>query len=166
MVIKESKKLQIDFLYLDLSTCERCQATDKVLDEALDELREELKDFKELTVNKIKITSDEEAKKYDFKRSPTIKINGVDIEEILAGKLKIKDSYCESCAGVCGDACREVSGGGTRCRVVEYIGKTYEVVPKEMIKDAIRKVLGIKAKEKSKEGKAESSCCCGSEKVR
>lgn len=146
-VLKVDKKLKIDFLYLDLSVCERCSATDNVLDEALDELREELKDVKELTVNKIKITNDEEAEKYDFVRSPTIRVNDVDIEEILTGELEIKENYCESCAGACGEACSDVSGGGTKCRIVEYKGKTYEAVPKEMIKDAIRKVLEIKSKQ-------------------
>lgn len=141
-MVKENKKLEIDFLYLDLSTCDRCRATDKVLDDALDQLREEVRDVKEVTINKIKITSDEEAKKYDFVRSPTIKINGIDIEEILSGNLKIKDNYCESCVSGCGESCSEATGGGTQCRVVEYKGKIYEAVPKEMIKDAIRKILG------------------------
>jgi len=140
-MIKENKKIKIDFLYLDLSTCTRCQITDKVLDKALEELSEEVRDKIEITINKIKIKSDEEAKKYDFKRSPTIKINHADIEEILTGKLKIKDNYCESCEGACGESCSEVSGGGTQCRVVEYKGKTYEAVPKDMIKDAIKKTI-------------------------
>ncbi len=138
------KKLKIDFLYLDLSTCDRCRATDKVLDDALVELREEMRGVKETTINKIKITSDEEAKRYDFVRSPTIRINSVDIEEILSGKLEIKNNYCESCASGCGECCSEATGGGTQCRIVEYKGKTYESVPKEMIKDAIKKTLGIK----------------------
>ncbi|MEE9406287.1 MAG: DUF2703 domain-containing protein [Candidatus Aenigmarchaeota archaeon] len=142
----KNKKLEIDFLYLDLTTCERCKASDKVLDEALDELRAELRTVKELRVNKIRITSDKEAKRYDFVRSPTIRVNGVDIEEILTGNLEIKDNYCESCEGVCGKSCQETSGCGTRCRIVEYKGKTYEAVPKEMIKDAIRKALGIRKK--------------------
>lgn len=137
----KNKKLKIDFLYLDLSVCKRCQATDKVLDKALDELREKIRDVKELTVNKIKIKSDKEAKKYNFIRSPTIKINGVDIEEILTGKLEIKDNYCESCVGGCGKSCLRVTSGGTQCRVVEYKGKTYGAVPKEMIKEAIKKTL-------------------------
>jgi len=134
---KENKRLKIDFLYLDLSTCERCQTTDKVLDDALDELKEELRDVKELTVNKIKITNDKEAKKYNFVRSPTIKINGIDIEEILTGKLEIKDNFCESCSKI---TCCETD---SKCRIFEYKGKKYEAVPKEMIKDAIRKVVGI-----------------------
>jgi len=82
-------------------------------------------------------------KKYDFVRSPTIRINGVDIEEILAGKLEIKDSYCEPCASGCGESCPESTGGGTQCRIVEYKGKVYEAVPKEMIKEAIRKQLAF-----------------------
>ena len=139
---KEIKKLKIDFLYLDLSTCERCGATDKVLDDALDELKPELRGV-EVIVKKTKIKNDEEAKKYDFVRSPTIRINGADIEKILSGKLEVKDNYCESCASICGDSCSESTGGGTQCRTVEYKGKIYEAVPKEMIKDAIRKEIGF-----------------------
>lgn len=135
--MEENKKLEIDFLYLDLSACERCQATDKVLDDALDELKEEIdrKNITAISVNKIKITSDEEAKKYNFVRSPTIKINGVDIEEILSGKLEIKDNYCGSCSEVCGKE--------TDCRVFEYWGKTYNSPPTEMIKEAIAKILKL-----------------------
>lgn len=137
---KKIKKLKIDFLYLDLSICERCGATDKVLNDALSELKPELKAAK-VIINKIKIKNDEQARKYDFVRSPTIRINGVDIEKILTGKLNIKNNYCESCVSICGDSCSESTGGGTQCRVVEYKGKTYEAVPKEMIKDAIRKEI-------------------------
>ncbi len=164
------KKLVINFLYLDLSVCERCQATDKVLDEALDDLRQEIKSVKELTINKIKITSDEEAQNYNFIRSPTIRLNGVDIEEILTGKLEIKDNYCDSCVKGCADSCSAVTGGGTQCRIVEYEGKTYEAVPKEMIKDAITKVGGMKMKKESAQLIVESSsikscdtskCDCG-----
>ncbi len=158
-MVKEIKKLKIDFLYLDLSTCDRCRVTDEVLDDALGELREEIRDVKEITINKIKITSDEEAKRCDFVRSPTIRINGVDIEKILSGRLEIKDNYCKSCASVCDETCSESTGGGTQCRTVEYKGKTYEAVPKEMIKDAIKKVLGIKIKKEPKRNRVESSCC-------
>lgn len=136
----KDKKIKIDFLYLDLSTCDRCQTTDKELVEALIELEDEIKDLV-ITVNKQKIVSDEEAKKYDFVRSPTIRINGMDIEKVLTGKLEIKDNYCKSCKNGCGGSCLEVTGGGTRCRIVEYKGKSREAVPKEMIKDAIKKVL-------------------------
>ena len=149
-MVKETSKLVIDFLYLDLSLCERCQATDVVLDEVLDELREELKDVKQITVNKIKILSNKEAKKYDFKSSPTIRINGKDIEEIITGKLEIKENYCSSCSDVC---C-----GDTNCRTFEYNGTISNSIPKEMIKEAIMIVLGINSE--PKEDGADSSPCC------
>jgi len=141
-MVKQNKKLEIDLLYLDLSICGRCQTTDKVLDEALDELREELKILKQLTVNKIRIANDREAKEYDFVRSPTIRINGVDIENVLRGsKSEITDNYCKDCSEVCDDSCSDITGGGTNCRTFEYKGKTYNSPPKEMIKEAIFKSL-------------------------
>lgn len=33
--VEEGKKIMIDFLYLDLDICTRCQGTDEVLDEAI-----------------------------------------------------------------------------------------------------------------------------------
>lgn len=159
----ETSKLIIDFLYLDLSLCERCQATDIVLDEALIELRDELKDVKQISVNKIKILSDKEAKKYDLISSPTLRINGKDIEEIITGKLEIKENYCSSCSEVC---C-----GDTNCRTYEYNGTISDFIPKEMIKEAIMLVLGIKTEPKEDETgdspccppSNQTSSCCGSD---
>lgn len=141
--MKENQKLKIDFLYLDLSVCNRCKETDTVLEEALDELKDEVKGIKNLKINKIKIHSNEEAKKYHFLRSPTVRINDVDIEEILTGKLVIVDNCCDSCSGVTGDSCSEVTGGGIecRCRTFEYKGRRFNSPPKEMIKEAIRKII-------------------------
>jgi glutaredoxin len=138
---KQERKLVIDFLYLDLSSCSRCQATDRVLDRALDDMRGELKDVKELTVNKVRITSDREAEQLKVTRSPTIRINGMDAEEILAGKAEVTDSCCPACAKVCGNSMPKTTGGGDKCRTFSYRGKTYSSPPKEMIKEAIRKLL-------------------------
>jgi hypothetical protein len=135
------KRLVIDFLYLDLSLCGRCQATDRILDRALDEMREELKGVKELTVNKIRITSDIEAEKLNVIRSPTIRINGIDIEEILGGKTEVTESCCPDCSRVCCDSLPGTTGGGDKCRTFGYKGKTYNSPPKEMIKETIRKSL-------------------------
>lgn len=151
-MVNEMNKLVIDYLYLDLSLCKRCQATDIVLDEALSELREELKDVRQITVNKIKILSDKEAEKYEFKSSPTIRINGKDIEEIITGKLEIKENYCSSCSEVC---C-----GEPNCRTFEYNGTISDSIPKEMIKEAIMIVLEINSNEEPKEGGAGGSPCC------
>lgn len=138
---KENRNLVIDFLYLDLSSCSRCQATDRVLDRALDEMRGELKGVKELTVNKVRITSDREAEERNVVRSPTIRINGIDAEEILAGKAEVTESCCPACSQVCGDSMPKTTGGGDKCRTFRYKGKTYNSPPKEMIKEAVRKCL-------------------------
>jgi hypothetical protein len=40
---KKEKVVIIEYLYLDLNTCERCVGTDKVLESVLDELRHALR---------------------------------------------------------------------------------------------------------------------------
>ena len=40
---KEKRKITIDFLYLDLSVCTRCQGTDSVMDEAIAEVAQGFK---------------------------------------------------------------------------------------------------------------------------
>jgi len=151
-----SDDLLIDFLYIDLSECERCQSSDEILDEALRELREQVhgSGISTITINKTKIASDEQARRYNMIRSPTLRINGIDIEEIVNDEYKIKDSYCPSCEDVTGPDCDEVTGGGNECRVFEYDGNEYETIPKEMIKEALKKVVGIEENT--------SSSCCGS----
>lgn len=120
------RQITIDFLYLDLSVCTRCQGTDAVLDEALAEVSNVLQATgAEVVLNKINVNSEELAIAYKFKSSPTIRINGHDIQ------MEAKESLCESCGDLCGD---EVD-----CRVWVYQGKEYTVPPKGMIIEAILK---------------------------
>ena len=140
---KGSRKLVIDFLYLDLSSCSRCRTTGRILDLALDEMMNELKDVKVLTLNKIRITSDTEAEQLNVIRSPTIRVNGIDIEEILTGKSEVTDNCCSDCSRVCGVSMPRTTGGGKNCRTFRYGEKIYSSPPKEMIKKAIRKSLRI-----------------------
>ncbi len=120
------KQLLIDFLYLDLSVCERCQGTDNNLDEAINEVSGVLKSAGfEIVVNKVNITTKELAIKYKFLSSPTIRINGDDIE------LEIKESACKECGDLCGD--------NVDCRVWVYEGIEYNEPPKAMIVNAILK---------------------------
>ncbi|MHB1314226.1 MAG: DUF2703 domain-containing protein [Christensenellales bacterium] len=125
------KKIAIDFLYLDLTVCGRCQGTDSSLEEAIGEVSAVLGaagyDF---VLNKVNIATEELAKQYEFVSSPTIRINGRDIA------LEVKESCCEDCGELCGDA--------VDCRVWEYEGRTYTVPPKALIVNAILKeVYGI-----------------------
>lgn len=147
-IIKDVKQLTIDFLYLDLSVCDRCQAADKVLDEALSGMRGLLPS--RVTVNKFQVSKDEVDESF---RSPTIRINGRDIEEILNKEFNItedqKDNECKPCSDVCEE--------DTLCRVYEYRGKEYTAIPKEMIQEAIAKTLGIELTIGQSESTA--SCC-------
>ena len=129
----ENKRIIIDFLYLDLSVCTRCQGTDTNLDEALEEVSRVLEATGvEVILNKINVLSEELARQHRFISSPTIRVNGHDIQ------IDAIESLCESCGDLCGD---EVD-----CRVWVYQGKEYTIPPKAMIIEAILKeVYGNKS---------------------
>lgn len=132
------KKVLVEYLYLDLQTCDRCIGTDNVLDEVVMTLTPALKlagyvvDYK-----KVEMSTAELAEQYRFLSSPTIRVNGQDICQSVA----------ENSCGCCG----EISGTYVDCRVFEYNGETYEVAPKEMVAEAI---LGAVF------SKTESGCSC------
>lgn len=120
------KSIIIDFLYLDVTVCERCQGTDNSLDEAISEVSKVLEATGvDVIVNKINVINEELARKYKFVTSPTIRINGNDIQ------MNFIESLCESCGDLCGD--------DVDCRVWIYEGKEYTKPPKAMIIEAILK---------------------------
>lgn len=125
-------------MYLDVTVCERCQGTDKSLDEAIGEVANILAATGiDVKVNKINVLNEELAIKHKFLTSPTIRINGKDIQ------MDYKESLCESCGDLCGD---EVD-----CRVWIYQGKEYSSPPKAMIIEAILKeVYGEKSEKQEK----------------
>jgi hypothetical protein len=135
----EKKKITIDFLYLDLSVCERCQGTESSLDQALEEVSGVLKSAGfDVVVNKINVISEELALRTHFVSSPTIRVNGRDIAS------ELKESCCEECGDLCGDS--------VECRVWVYEGKEYTEPPKAMIVNAILKEVYGGNQEDSTEG--------------
>ena len=159
---KAEKEVKIEYLFLDLNTCDRCVGTDAVLDEVVDVLRPalELAGY-QVNYRKQEISTAEIAEEYHFLSSPTIHVNGQDIFGTIT----------ESDCGCCG----EIAGVQVDCRVFEHEGKTYEVPTKEMLADAILKTLhhpsacccreyklpeNLKRFFEGKEKKATSSCCC------
>lgn len=122
--------LTIDFLYLDLTICSWCQGTETSLDQAIAEVAQVLSATDiEVEVNKINVVSIEQAHQLRFISSPTIRVNGKDIQ------LEVKESLCDSCGDLC--------GGDVDCRIWVYHGKEYTVPPKAMIIEAIlREVYG------------------------
>lgn len=131
------KTIVIDFLYLDLTTCERCMGTDKVLEEVIRELNPTLLNRNiRLILKKTKIDSPESAFQYHFLSSPTIRVDGFDILG------EVRENLCESCGDICGTE--------TLCRVFEYEGKSYNEPPRGMLKKEILKVVdGISVTKKS-----------------
>lgn len=129
---KEAAKRQvvIDFLYLDLEVCTWCKGTGDSLDGALAQVASVLQaSGAEVVVNRIHVDCEEKAVQHRFASSPTIRVNGRDIQ------MEGKESKCESCGDLCGD---EVD-----CRIWLYQGKEYTSPPPAMIVDAIlREVYG------------------------
>lgn len=121
-----TRRVVIDFLYLDLSTCTWCQGTDKNLEAALEGISNvlELAGI-EVELNKINVTSKELAIKHKFVSSPTIRVNGKDIQ------MEVRESKCESCGDLCGD--------DINCRVWVYNGEEYTIPPKALITEGILK---------------------------
>lgn len=125
---REKKSIDIQFLYLDLNVCERCQGSDKNLDKAIQLIQPILVEIGyELRVKKINVNTEALAKHYRFMSSPTIRINNIDIQE------DVLEDNCKSCGDLCGDS--------VDCRVFTYQNKQYHEPPVGMIIDQILKSI-------------------------
>ncbi len=124
----EERRLDIDFLYLDLSVCERCQDTEATLEDAVEEVARVLEAAGfDVALNKIRVTSEDQAVALGFLVSPTVRVNGRDIQ------MNYRESLCESCGTLCD--CE----GGVSCREWEYQGQWHTAPPKGLIIEAILK---------------------------
>ncbi len=125
-------RLRIEFLFLDLETCERCRGTDSNLESALGLVRETLlATGVEIEIDKVQVESAEQARKLRFESSPTIRVNGRDVA------LELRESSCGS------EACTDGCGESIDCRVWVHREAEYTEPPVEMIVDAIlREVYG------------------------
>lgn len=125
---REKRSIDIQFLYLDLNVCERCQGSDKNLDKAIQLIQPVLVETGyELRVKKINVNTEALAKHYRFMSSPTIRINNIDIQE------DVLEDNCKSCGDLCGDS--------VDCRVFTYQNKQYHEPPVGMIIDQILKSI-------------------------
>ena len=133
----DDRKLLIEYLYLDLHTCERCIGTDAVLDEVVAALRPalELAGYA-VDYRKREMATPELAEQYRFLSSPTIRVNGRDIFGT------VQESSCNCCG--------EIAGADVNCSVFEYEGGLYEVPSREMLANAILLSLS-----------AQPECGCG-----
>ncbi len=128
------KEIKIEYLYLDLKTCDRCIGTDSVLEKVIKELSPafSLAGYR-ISYQKTEIATQEDAIARRFLSSPTVRVNGNDI------CTEVEESDC----GCCG----EIAGVPVDCRVFSYEGKRYSVAPKAMLAEAILKNAFLAEKE-------------------
>jgi hypothetical protein len=119
-----NRVLEVEFLYLDLKVCERCQGTDQVLKEAVDEANRILRPMGvDVTLKMIHVESEEQARTLGFVSSPTIRLMGRD------AAIEVKEDSCKGCS--------TVGGCDITCRVWTWQGKEFSVPPKALLLDAI-----------------------------
>ena len=124
--VPTSRTIEVDFLYLDLTTCSRCVGSDAALEAAVGAVRPALDAMgAAVEVRKTLVETEEQARALGFVSSPTILVNGRDI----AGELI--ESPCSECGELCG--CE----GGVDCRVWDYRGETHTEAPRGLIAEAI-----------------------------
>jgi len=117
-----NKKITIQYLYLDLDQCTRCQQTEENLNVAVGELENKFSEYL-FSVELIHIDKIEKAQEYRFESSPTIRINGKDMP------IKLVETKCIPCG--------EIAGSDVDCRVWEYKGEQYDSAPIKMIVDHV-----------------------------
>lgn len=128
--LEEYKKYEedifVDFLYLDLTTCDRCQDTDLKLEEGMELIREKFPK-KNIYLNKVNVNTKALAYKYSFETSPTIRVNGIDLQQ------EIIEDDCIACGELCGDQ--------IDCRVWVYEGVEYHEPPVQMIVEEMTRII-------------------------
>ncbi len=127
--------IEIELLALDLTSCTRCVGTLQNIERAIDIVRPVLEATgAPVNVTRLVIESEEQARRYRFVASPTVRINGRDIV------FETLESQCDSCTDLCG--CEE----GTSCRIWPYHGKEYTEAPVGLIVAALLHEIGDDAR--------------------
>ena len=123
--------MKIQILYI--LDCPWCVKTKELIKNSLKELGAKA------DVEEILIDSNEKAKKYKFEGSPTIRINGKDIQETISkGKCLPCEEMAEQNRGTTEFVKQECKCG---CRTYSYKGEQYPYPPKGMIEEAIKKSI-------------------------
>jgi hypothetical protein len=130
--VPTSQTIEVDFLYLDLTTCSRCRASDATLDAAVEIVVRPALDSvgAGIAVRKTLVETEEQARALGFVSSPTTRVNGRDV----AGELT--ESPCSECGELCG------CDGGVDCRVWDYRGERHPEAPTGLVVEAILAVVG------------------------
>jgi hypothetical protein len=118
------RALEVELLYLDLETCDRCQGTDGNLREAVREVMKILGPAGvDVVLREIHVATEEQAKALAFTSSPTIRVMGRDLA------FEVKENPCGSCS--------DIAGRDITCRAWTWQGREYSTPPKELLVDAL-----------------------------
>lgn len=118
------RHVAIDFLYLDLETCDRCIGSNTNLDAALNDVGHLLEASGiQVEVHKTLVASEDQARQLGFVSSPTLRVNDQDIA------LELRENPCEAEACAC--------NGGIDCRVWVWQGEEHTEAPTSLIVDAM-----------------------------
>lgn len=120
------KALVVELLVIDLTTCKRCVPTGDQLQQAVRLLEPVAKALGiELRHRQIVVQTPQEAKAHALLSSPTIRLNGRDIEQ------DIRESLCKSCG--------DLTENNTLvdCREWHYRGKVFSAAPLPLLVEAI-----------------------------
>lgn len=140
LVSRAGQTIEVDFLYLDLTTCSRCRASDASLQAAMETVQPVLEVVGvSIEVRKILVETEEQARALGFVSSPTIHVNGHDIASDLI------ESSCSDCGELCG------CGGGVDCRLWNYRGEQHTEAPVGLIVEAILAGIGPASAARSEE---------------
>ncbi|AKM82614.1 TPA: molybdenum cofactor biosysynthesis protein [Candidatus Berkelbacteria bacterium] len=122
------KKITIEWLHYDKEgeTCTRCNNTGDNIKSAIKTISNspELKDL-QIDYFETKLEADR------MPESNTVLINNLSLEEIL--NATTSENHCHSCSCL--------AGKSTNCRTIELNDRSYEVIPEELIIEAIKKLL-------------------------
>lgn len=120
------RTLLVDFLFLDRDRCDRCRGTEESLHDALERLEPIFDTLDvEVVVRNVRVTSDAAARRTRLESSPTVRIDGRDVQPAF------DESPCESC----GDRCS--AEAGIDCRTWTYRGEQHSQAPPELLLEAL-----------------------------
>lgn len=101
------KTINIQYLFFDDKVCGRCKDTEMELRKAIDELQAADNDIR-INLEKKRLPREK------IEKSPTILVDGNDLETLLSPASKQRASHCEDCSCLAGEdvSCRSYGGNG------------------------------------------------------
>jgi len=125
---RSQRTITIEVFYLDSDVCDRCRNTLTALDDAVTLMKPVIRALGcTLTIHRVHITSLSLAQQHRFLGSPTVRVNGRDVNENLA------EDSCLACGSLCGDS--------VTCRIFTYQGQTTQILPLGLMIEAMMRAL-------------------------